>query len=60
MGYLLIKKDDVKTAYSEYSKKWQDFENKVQDETKYELVKDFILPKPNLIPLSDVLIYKKL
>lgn len=55
-----FKKEAVKQLYPEYSGWWQAFENTVQDKTKFELVKEFTLPKPNLIPLSDVMIYKKL
>lgn len=39
---------------------WIDFENKVFDQTRYKLVKSFVLPKPNLVELSDVFIYQSL
>jgi hypothetical protein len=54
------KRDKVKEAYPFYYKRWAEFENKVLDGEKFELIKEFSLIKPNLIPLSDVYIYKNL
>lgn len=53
-----FKKPEVKKAYPEYAQRWEDFEKTLNDESKFMLVKTFELPKPNLIPLSDVRIYK--
>ncbi|OGC68788.1 hypothetical protein A2415_05435 [candidate division WWE3 bacterium RIFOXYC1_FULL_39_7] len=54
------KREEVKTKYPFYYKKWAAFEEVLMDPTKFELIKDFTLNKPNLIPLSDVYIYKNL
>jgi predicted AlkP superfamily phosphohydrolase/phosphomutase len=54
------KKTIIQKNFPLYSAKWSDFENKLQDTKYYELIKEYVLPKPNLIPLSDVYIYKNL
>lgn len=54
------KRSAVKNSYPFYYEKWNTFENKLQDENKFKLIKQFVLPKPNLIPLSDVFIYENL
>jgi hypothetical protein len=54
------KKPIVKNTYPFYYEKWSDFENAVLNESNFELVKEFSLIKPNLIPLSDVYIYKNI
>jgi hypothetical protein len=55
-----FKRSDVVKKYPYYAQRWNEFENMLEDTNKYELVKDFTLIKPNLIPLSDVHIYKSL
>jgi len=55
-----FKRKEVRTKYPVYAQNWDSFEKTLNDETKYEVIKEFVLPKPNLIPLSDVYIYKKL
>jgi hypothetical protein len=54
------KRPEVKKAYPYYSQTWENFETKLQNKHEFELIKDFSLPKPNLVPLSDVYIYKNL
>ncbi len=54
------KRPEVKKVYPYYSERWAEFENKLKNTNEFELVKVFSLPKPNLIPLSDVYIYKNL
>jgi 4-amino-4-deoxy-L-arabinose transferase-like glycosyltransferase len=54
-----FKRKEVMETYPLYSKAWQSFENTVTKSGKFSLVKSFVLPKPNLIPLSDVYIYKQ-
>ena len=54
------KRPEVKKAYPYYSQRWEEFERKLQNKNDFELIKDFSLPKPNLIPLSDVFVYKNL
>ncbi len=53
-----FKNPEVAKAYPFYTEKWAEFEQTVLDETKFVLVKEFVLPKPNLVNLSDVFIYK--
>ncbi len=53
------KKDEIREIYPFYYDKWKVFETNLQDKGKFKLAKEFVLPKPNLIPLSDVLIYEK-
>lgn len=53
-----FKRKEVKEKYPEYARKWTEFENTVLDTSKFKLVKEFVLPKPNLIPLSDVYVYQ--
>jgi hypothetical protein len=55
-----FKRPKVKETYPFYHKKWAEFEITVLDESNFELIKEFSLIKPNLIPLSDVYIYKNL
>lgn len=55
-----FKRDDVSKIYPYYAQRWTEFESMLEDTNRYELVKDFTLIKPNLIPLSDVRIYKSL
>lgn len=54
------KRPEVIKAYPELTRRWQDFEDKLQNSSEFELIKEFTLPKPNLIPLSDVYIYRNL
>ena len=53
-----FKRKEVIETYPLYSKEWQNFEDTVTKSDKFSLVKSFVLPKPNLVPLSDVSIYK--
>jgi hypothetical protein len=53
-----FKRPEIRKAYPFYYDSWQTFENILLDETKFILIKEFVLPKPNLINLSDVFIYK--
>jgi hypothetical protein len=55
-----FKKPEVKKQYPFYYARWKSFEETLQDTSKFELVKDFTVSKPNLIPLSDVFIYKRI
>ncbi|HLD51463.1 hypothetical protein A3K34_04730 [candidate division WWE3 bacterium RIFOXYC1_FULL_40_10] len=55
-----FRKSIVATTYPEYAKAWKNFELLVSDPSKFSLINSFVLPKPNLIPLSDVYIYKRL
>lgn len=50
----------VKAKYPLYYQRWSEFEDQVQDTNKFELIQQFVLPKPNLVNLSDVYIYKRL
>lgn len=54
------KRTEVRQAYPFYYEKWKVFEENLQNEEKFRLYKQFVLPKPNLIPLSDILIYENL
>ena len=54
------KRPAVRQAFPFYYEKWSEFENKLADSDQFELINQFVLPKPNLIPLSDVYIYKNL
>ena len=54
------KREEVRKKFGFYSERWGDFEMQLRDTSKFELLKKFTLPKPNLIPLSDVYIYKNL
>lgn len=53
-----FKRPAVKDAYPFYYQGWLNFEQELQDPQKFVLIKEFALPKPNLIELSDVYIYK--
>jgi len=55
-----FKKPEVQKRYPMYAQQWTEFEETLQDPQRFQLMKEFTLPKPNLIPLSDVYIYKKL
>lgn len=55
-----FKKPEVQKTYSFFTDRWEKFENEVQDPSKFELIKSFELPEPNLIPLSNIYIYKNL
>jgi len=54
------KRPAVRQEFPFYYEKWSEFENMLADNEHFELVNQFVLPKPNLIPLSDVYIYKNL
>ena len=55
-----FKRPEVKKAYPFFVEKWENFEKQILNQHKFVLIKEFTLPKPNLIPLSDVCIYKNL
>ncbi len=55
-----FKRPEVVAEYPLYANRWQIFEDEILNPTKFELIKSFVLTKPNLIPLSDVYIYKNL
>lgn len=55
-----FKKPEVAQKYPFYTKRWQQFEDNILKSGKFELIKEFTLPKPNLVELSDVFIYKNL
>lgn len=50
---------EVQETYPFYSKRWREFEETVKNPDNFTLIKEFTLPKPNLVHLSDVYIYKK-
>ena len=54
------KKPEIKKAFPVYVEKWEQFEQTILDESKFKLVKEFVLHKPNLVNLSDVFIYENL
>lgn len=49
----------VRATYPDYSKKWDEFVETLENQDKFTLLKQFSLSKPNLIPLSDVFIYQR-
>ena len=54
------KRTAVRNEHPYYFDKWDKFEKSLSDPEKYKLINQFVLPKPNLIPLSDVFIYENL
>lgn len=54
-----FKRSKVIEAYPLYVKAWENFEKNFAGSDKFTLIKSFELPKPNLIPLSNVFIYQK-
>lgn len=55
-----FKREEVIKKYPQYVERWNNFENTLTDKNKFEMIKEFSLPKPNLIPLSDVYIFKNM
>jgi len=55
-----FKRPEVIKAYPAYVERMKSFENAVLDTKNFTLIKSFTLPKPNLIPLSDVFIYERI
>jgi hypothetical protein len=53
-----FKREAVRNKYPIYSNRWIQFEDTLNNSGDFELIKSFVLPKPNLIPLSDVYIYR--
>ncbi|MFA6981702.1 MAG: hypothetical protein WC243_01595 [Patescibacteria group bacterium] len=53
-----FKKKEVKERFGFYVEAWTKFEDTILDGTKFTLIKQFTLPKPNLVELSDVYIYQ--
>jgi len=54
------KRPSVRQTYPFYYEKWKDFEDKLANPEQFKLINQFVLPKPNLIPLSDVFVYENL
>lgn len=54
------KRQEVIKAYPYLAQRWNNFEETLFNQENFELIKDFTLTKPNLIPLSDVYIYRNL
>lgn len=54
------KRMEVMETYPLYYERWNAWENNLLNVAEFELIKKFTLPKPNLINLSDVYIYKNL
>lgn len=54
-----FKKPYIKKTYPDYYQEWYMFEDKLKS-NGFKLVKSFELPKPNIITLSDMYIYKNL
>jgi hypothetical protein len=54
-----FKRKEVVEKFPIYAQRWIDFEKSLNDPNKYDLIKSFVGTKPNLIPLSDVFVYKK-
>ncbi len=52
------KRPEVKNTYPEYYERWSYFLKELNNREKFEKIQEFELSKPNLIPLSDVTIYK--
>ena len=50
----------VQKRFPNYFERWNNFEKTVMDPNQFELIQEYVLPKPNLVNLSDVYIYKKL
>jgi hypothetical protein len=48
----------VRNSYPYYYQNWQIFEETLQNPEQFKLIHEFVLPKPNLIPLSDVFVYE--
>lgn len=55
-----FKRAEVKKTFPHYAQRMEEFENTILDINKFRLIKSYILPKPNLIPLSDVYIYENI
>ena len=55
-----FKREEVIKKYPQYVERWNNFENTLTDKNKFEMIKEFSLPKPNLIPLSDVYVFKNM
>lgn len=54
------KRPEVAAAFPEYSLRWNNFVRTLYSPDKFEITKEFTLSKPNLIPLSDVLVFRNL
>ena len=55
-----FKRKEVRIKFPEYSKRWSEFEKNVKDLNKFKLIKSFELPRPNIIPLSNVYVYENI
>ena len=55
-----FKKQEVRDQFGFYVSAWEEWESLLNDETKFRVAKEFILPKPNLIPLTDIIVYEKI
>ena len=54
------KNAEVIKKYPYYASKWVIFQKSLDDTSKFTHIKSFELPKPNLVPLSEVSIYQKI
>ncbi len=54
------KRPAVRNKYPFYYEKWRGLEEKLADPEQFKLINQFVLPKPNLIPLSDVFVYENI
>jgi hypothetical protein len=50
----------IRQKFPFYYDVWHKFEQRLSDPDKFKLINQFVLSKPNLIPLSDVFIYENL
>ena len=55
-----FKRPEVKKGYPLYVSEWENFKKQLNNKDSFELINEFTLPKPNLIQLSDVFIYRNL
>lgn len=55
-----FKRKQVREKFPFYAEKWDFFEEQIYKSGNFKLIKVFELPKPNLIPLSNVFIYENL
>ncbi len=54
------KNEEIAKKYPFYHQAWVNFENTINNPSQFILIKEFSLPKPDLIELSDVLIYERI
>lgn len=54
-----FKRPEIAEKYPQYVNRWYEFETAVTASQDFELIKEFALPKPNLVNLSDVRVYRR-